>query len=247
MEGTGDYQKGSVTKQDTSIFPKKEASTAPTVFSSWRRGKALNQRHEQTHREGSPILRARGAGASSSLPRSTSSASRARTAPPPPVPRCHRGGVSTAPASATHLRPAGSARGSSGTEAAAPWAVSRQGGREGGEGRRPRGRRAGAAPTAARKAQGFGCDVREAAPRPPCPRPALTVGRARGRAVRAASGFVSLAVLLCGIWCLRALRPSEKERDRAITASIRLEKRLTCDGTTPCQPDLALSDLSLYP
>lgn len=123
----------------------------------------------------------------------------------------------------------------------------REGGREGGEGRRPRGRRAGAAPTAARKAQGFGCDVREAAPRPPCPRPALTVGRARGRAVRAASGFVSLAVLLCDIWCLRALRPSEKERDRAITASIRLEKRLTCDGTTPCQPDLALSDLSLYP
>lgn len=55
VEGTGDCQNGWIIKEDTSIFPKKEESTALTHFSVAEGGEALKQRHEQTHRDGSPI------------------------------------------------------------------------------------------------------------------------------------------------------------------------------------------------
>lgn len=208
MEGTGDRQNGWIIKQDTTIFPKKEASTASrkgsTEAASW-----ANPQGQQPHPCGPGV------------PEHPHPCPGAH-----PVPRCPRGGVSAAPAPGTHLRPAGSAQPPPGRARGPPQVLPEPlPGKGGRRGRCPWGRGSGTAPTAARKARGDGRDVGEAAPRPPCPRPALAVRR-RGGPGAGRAGWEGSPLWGCslvfGVCVLSSL--VKRGMNHRIAASLRLGK-----------------------
>lgn len=126
MEGTGDCQNGWITKQDTSTFPKKEARTALRHFSAADGVEALKQRHDQTHRDGSPILAGPGCPGILIPPQEhiqrLPCPGAAGTASPPLSPRRCQHGPGPGPGHPPAPRGLGTAAtgGSSGADAAAP-------------------------------------------------------------------------------------------------------------------------------